>query len=132
GYRHHGDAHGQAQVRALLAPPGRRGFGAGASADLRPLRVQHRRPRGRPPVVLNAPAKPNALPWLVVSVVVIVLDQLTKWCVLTSLPEYTAIPVIEGFWTWYRTHSTGAEISFLAGGEGLQRRRFTVPACGSS
>ena len=31
--------------------------------------------------------KPNALAWLALSLVVIVLDQLTKWWVLTSLPE---------------------------------------------
>ncbi len=83
-------------------------------------------------MVLNAPAKPNALPWLVVSVVVIVLDQLTKWWVLTSLPEYTAIPVIEGFWNWYRTYNTGAAFSFLAGGGGWQKWFFTVLAFGIS
>ena len=43
---------------------------------------------------------PNALPWLALSALVIVLDQLSKWWVLTSLPEYTPIPVIEGFWNW--------------------------------
>jgi hypothetical protein len=37
--------------------------------------------------------------------VVVVLDQLTKLWVLTSLPEYTAIPVIDGFWNWYRTYN---------------------------
>ena len=38
-----------------------------------------------------AKVTPNALPWLVLSAVVIVLDQLTKYWVLTSLPEYTAV-----------------------------------------
>ena len=42
--------------------------------------------------------KPNALIWLLASIAVIVLDQLSKRWVLTSLPEYTAIPVIDGFW----------------------------------
>ncbi len=68
---------------------------------------------------------PNALPWLVLSVVVIALDQLTKYWVLTSLPEYTAIPVIEGFWNWYRTYNTGAAFSFLADAGGWQKWFFT-------
>ena len=78
------------------------------------------------------PVKPNALPWLVLSIVVIALDQLTKWWVLTSLPEYTAIPVIEGFWNWYRTYNTGAAFSFLAGAGGWQKWFFTILAFGIS
>ena len=75
-----------------------------------------------------APVKPNALPWLVLSIIVIALDQLTKWWVLTSLPEYTAIPVIEGFWNWYRTYNTGAAFSFLADAGGWQKWFFTLLA----
>lgn len=71
---------------------------------------------------------PNALPWLVLSAVVIVLDQLTKYWVLTALPEYTAIPVIEGFWNWYRTYNTGAAFSFLADAGGWQKWFFTILA----
>lgn len=73
-------------------------------------------------------AKPNALPWLFASVVVIVLDQLTKAWVLSSLPEYTAVPVIDGFWNWYRTYNTGAAFSFLANAGGWQTYFFTVLA----
>ena len=72
--------------------------------------------------------RPNALPWLLVSVAVIVLDQLTKWWVLNFLPEYTAVPVIEGFWNWYRTYNTGAAFSFLASAGGWQAVFFTVLA----
>lgn len=72
-----------------------------------------------------AKVTPNALPWLALSVVVILLDQLTKYWVLTSLPEYTAIPVIEGFWNWYRTYNTGAAFSFLADAGGWQKWFFT-------
>jgi signal peptidase II len=53
-----------------------------------------------------------------------VLDQLTKLWVLTSLPEYTAIPVIDGFWNWYRTYNTGAAFSFLADAGGWQHWFF--------
>jgi signal peptidase II len=72
--------------------------------------------------------RPNALPWLVVSVLVIVLDQITKAWVLSSLPEYTAVPVIEGFWNWYRTYNTGAAFSFLSDAGGWQKYFFVVLA----
>ncbi len=72
--------------------------------------------------------KPNALPWLLLSAVVIALDQLTKAWVLTSLPEYTAVPVIDGFWNWYRTYNTGAAFSFLADAGGWQKYFFLLLA----
>ena len=72
--------------------------------------------------------KPNALAWLVVSAIVIGLDQWTKAWVLSSLPEYTAIPVIEGIWNWYRTYNTGAAFSFLADAGGWQTVFFTALA----
>jgi signal peptidase II len=72
--------------------------------------------------------KPNALIWLLLSVAVLAIDQLTKRWVLTSLPEYTAIPVIDGFWNWYRTYNTGAAFSFLADAGGWQTWFFTVLA----
>ncbi len=73
-------------------------------------------------------AKPNALPWLALSAIVIVLDQLTKSWVLSSLPEYQPIPVIEGFWNWYRTYNTGAAFSFLSDAGGWQQYFFIVLA----
>ena len=72
--------------------------------------------------------KPNALIWLILSVVVIALDQWSKTWVLSSLPEYTAIPVIDGFWNWYRTYNTGAAFSFLADAGGWQTVFFTALA----
>ena len=74
------------------------------------------------------PIKPNALAWLAVSVVVVALDQWSKAWVLASLPEYTAVPVIEGFWNWYRTYNTGAAFSFLADAGGWQKWFFMVLA----
>lgn len=71
---------------------------------------------------------PNALSWLAASALVIVLDQLSKAWVLASLPEYTAIPVIEGFWNWYRTYNTGAAFSFLSDAGGWQKYVFVVLA----
>ena len=74
--------------------------------------------------------KPNALVWLAVSAVVIVLDQLSKAWVLSSLPEYTPVPVIEGVWNWYRTYNTGAAFSFLSDAGGWQKYFFVVLAAG--
>jgi signal peptidase II len=72
--------------------------------------------------------KPNALVWLTVSATVIFLDQLSKAWVLSSLPEYSAIPVIDGFWNWYRTYNTGAAFSFLSDAGGWQQYFFVVLA----
>jgi signal peptidase II len=70
----------------------------------------------------------NALPWLLLSVLVIALDQWSKAWVLSSLPEYTAVPVIEGFWNWFRTYNTGAAFSFLSDAGGWQIWFFTLLA----
>lgn len=62
------------------------------------------------------------------SAVVLVLDQLTKAWVLAALPEYTAVPVIEGFWNWFRSYNTGAAFSLLSDAGGWQKYFFTVLA----
>ena len=72
--------------------------------------------------------KPSALPWLLASVLVIALDQWSKAWVLASLPEHAAVPVIDGFWNWYRTYNTGAAFSFLADAGGWQTWFFTALA----
>ena len=72
--------------------------------------------------------RPNAMVVLLLSVSVIVLDQWSKAWVLSSLPEYTAVPVIDGFWNWYRTYNTGAAFSFLADAGGWQTVFFTALA----
>ena len=73
---------------------------------------------------MTSPPAKNALPWLIVSIAVIALDQWSKNWVLASLPEYTPVVVIEGFWNWYRSYNTGAAFSFLAGASGWQRWFF--------
>jgi signal peptidase II len=70
-------------------------------------------------------SKPNALPWLLISVLVIVLDQLTKWWALTALqPAGVPHPVIPGFLNWTLAFNTGAAFSFLAQSGGWQRWFF--------
>lgn len=79
-------------------------------------------------MVLMAYPKPNALPWLGASALVLALDQWSKAWVLKSLPEFAAVPVIDGFWNWYRTYNTGAAFSFLADAGGWQKWFFVVLA----
>jgi signal peptidase II len=69
--------------------------------------------------------KPNALPWLLVSAVIVALDQWSKAWVLASLPEYVDVPVIAGFWNWYRAYNTGAAFSFLSNAGGWQKWLFS-------
>ncbi|MGB3394494.1 MAG: signal peptidase II [Stenotrophomonas sp.] len=76
--------------------------------------------------------KPNALVWLLLSALVIGLDQWSKAWVLSSLPEYTPVAVIDGFWNWYRTYNTGAAFSFLSDAGGWQLWFFTALAVGIS
>ncbi|WP_019304369.1 signal peptidase II [Xanthomonas oryzae] len=75
---------------------------------------------------------PSALIWLLLSALVIGLDQWSKAWVLSSLPEYTPVPVIDGFWNWYRTYNTGAAFSFLSDAGGWQLWFFTALAVGIS
>ncbi len=72
--------------------------------------------------------KPNALSWLGLSALVLVLDQWSKAWVLKTLPEHIPVPVIEGFWNWYRTYNTGAAFSFLADAGGWQKWFFVTLA----
>ena len=69
--------------------------------------------------------RPNALSWLLVSTVVIVLDQLSKWIALANLEPYRPIAVIDGFLNWMLAFNTGAAFSFLADSGGWQRWFFT-------
>lgn len=64
--------------------------------------------------------KSNALPWLLVSVAVIALDQWTKWLALRELTPYVPHPVIPHVLNWTLAFNTGAAFSFLAGNSGWQ------------
>ncbi len=76
--------------------------------------------------------RPNALIWLLLSAAIIIADQWSKAWVLSSLPEYEPVVVIEGFWNWYRTYNTGAAFSFLSDAGGWQLWFFTALALGIS
>jgi len=71
----------------------------------------------------NAMASARLAPWLALAVLVVLLDQLTKWLILGAYQLGDATPVT-GFFNIVRAHNTGAAFSFLAGGSGWQRWFF--------
>ncbi len=73
--------------------------------------------------------KPNALPWLLLSAVVIALDQLSKWWALHALqPVGLPHEVIPGFLNWTLIFNRGAAFSFLTSSSGWQRWFFVALA----
>ncbi|MCC7259035.1 MAG: lipoprotein signal peptidase [Gammaproteobacteria bacterium] len=60
---------------------------------------------------------------LVVSLLVVLLDQLTKFEVTQSLDLYQRVPVLP-FFDLVRLHNSGAAFSFLAGASGWQNWLF--------
>jgi len=62
-------------------------------------------------------------PWLGVSLIVIVLDQLTKTVIAHSF-QLGDVRTITPFFDIVRAHNTGAAFSFLAGAGGWQRWFF--------
>ena len=63
--------------------------------------------------------------WLSLAVVVVLLDQLTKWLVLRSFSFAQRRPVIDGFFDLTLVYNKGAAFSFLANAGGWQRWFFT-------
>jgi signal peptidase II len=55
--------------------------------------------------------------WLGLSVVVLVIDQLTKWLVVQNLRLGERVDVLP-FFSWVRWHNDGAAFSMLSGGSG--------------
>jgi signal peptidase II len=88
------------------------------------------RPSIRVGVLMSA--RPHALPWLLLSLLVIVLDQWTKHVALAALEPYAPQAVIPGLLNWTLAFNPGAAFSFLAGADGWQRWLFTALAIGVS
>ncbi len=76
--------------------------------------------------------RPNALPWLFLSLLVIAFDQLSKYVALTELQTVGSVAVIPGFLNWTLAFNPGAAFSFLAGEGGWQRWLFAALAVGVS
>jgi len=67
------------------------------------------------------------LKWIWLAIVVVILDQLTKYIASTSLEMHQPIAVMPMF-NWTLMHNTGAAFSFLANEGGWQRWFFAVIA----
>jgi signal peptidase II len=63
------------------------------------------------------------LRWLWLSVIVIVLDQATKYLASSQLQFHVPVPVMPSF-NWFLSHNTGAAFSFLSDAGGWQRWFF--------
>ncbi len=68
--------------------------------------------------------RPNALLWLALSALLIVLDQASKFVAVARLEFQQPVPFVPGFWNWTLTHNTGAAFSFLADAGGWQHNMF--------
>ena len=71
-----------------------------------------------------AASKPHALPWLLLSATIIVLDQWTKSVVMATLTLHRPAQFIAGFWNWTLDYNKGAAFSFLGDAAGWQRWLF--------
>jgi signal peptidase II len=72
------------------------------------------------------PDKQGIGKWLVVALVVVILDQASKWAVLHNFAETERLPVIPGFFDLTLYFNEGAAFSFLADAAGWQRWFFTI------
>ena len=68
------------------------------------------------------------LAWLGLSVLVFVLDQISKLYFEGSLSLYQQIVVIPDYFSWTLAYNTGAAFSFLADSSGWQRWLFALIA----
>ncbi len=68
------------------------------------------------------------LGWLVLSLLVLVIDQVSKAHFEGSLEMFQQIVVIPDYFSWTLAYNTGAAFSFLADGGGWQRWLFAVIA----
>jgi signal peptidase II len=82
-------------------------------------------------MVVSVPVSASGIRWLWISLLVIVLDQLSKLWIERTLvlgESFTVLPVLD----IVRAHNTGAAFSFLASAGGWQRWAFSALAIGVS
>ena len=68
------------------------------------------------------------LPWLLLSVLILIVDRVSKDFFEGSLSMYQRIEVIPGYFDWTLAYNTGAAFSFLADADGWQRWFFAAIA----
>ena len=78
--------------------------------------------------MLNASSRFGRLGWLVLSLLVLVIDQVSKAHFEGSLQMFQQIVVIPDYFSWTLAYNTGAAFSFLADSGGWQRWLFALIA----
>jgi signal peptidase II len=81
--------------------------------------------------VTNIPVRASGIRWLWISLLVIVVDQVTKLWIERSMTlgeSFAVLPVLD----IVRAHNSGAAFSFLADAGGWQRWAFSLLAVGVS
>ncbi|AKA84397.1 MULTISPECIES: signal peptidase II [Pseudomonas] len=76
----------------------------------------------------NSASRFGRLGWLVLSLLVLVIDQVSKAHFEGSLEMFQQIVVIPDYFSWTLAYNTGAAFSFLADGGGWQRWLFALIA----
>ncbi len=125
--------------RPLGGAPSSRPDPAQASAD-GPVAGRHGQPpsadvaqpddrSGPEPTGLPAP---STWPYLMLALVVIVLDQISKYLIIDHFQYGERLPVIGGFFDLTLLYNPGAAFSFLAGHGGWQRWFFAAIAVAAS
>ena len=76
----------------------------------------------------NAASRFGRLGWLVLSLLVLVIDQVSKAHFEGTLEMFQQIVVIPDYFSWTLAYNTGAAFSFLADGGGWQRWLFALIA----
>ena len=83
-------------------------------------------PKGRlnktPKVLSNGS---RAFVWYALALIVLAIDQWTKWLAQTNLTFHEPVPVIEPFLNWTLAYNYGAAFSFLADAGGWQKWFFS-------
>lgn len=59
---------------------------------------------------------------LLIAALVVALDQVTKFLVMSQMTLYESIPIIDGFFQLTRAHNPGGAFSFFAGQSELVRK----------
>ena len=67
----------------------------------------------------------RAFMWYALALIVVIVDQWTKWLAETKLTFHDPVPVIEPFLNWTLAYNYGAAFSFLADAGGWQKWFFS-------
>lgn len=79
----------------------------------------------------KVPGSSRFITWMVVALIIVVVDQLTKLAIIEWIPLYDRVP-LNSFINLTHQKNTGAAFSFLADAGGWQRWFFVVLASGVS